>query len=65
MQNYKCIFNIAKIIRQIPPQDERLVFLSLRFKLQIPVTCLKYQVAQHFAVIVHICIDGLAVISLG
>lgn len=59
------LFNTTKIIGLILLQDCSWLYWdsnhSLRFKLKIPVTCLKYQVA----VIVHICIDGLAVISLG
>ena len=62
-------FNIKKIIRLILSQDSSWLFWdfhhSLRFKLKIPVTRLKYQEAQCLAVIAHICIDGLAVISLG
>ena len=54
---------MTKIIRLILPRDSSWLFRDfrrcLRFKLQIPMTCLKYQVAQQLAVIVHICIDGL------
>lgn len=65
MQTNECVFDITKIIGLILSQDSSWIYLdschSLKFKLKIPVSCLKYQVA----VIVRICIDGLAVISLG
>lgn len=60
-------FNITKIIRLILSQDSSWLFSdhSLRIKLRNPFDMFKISNSSTHAVIVHICIDGLTVISFG